>query len=80
MRHGQGRTYSDVTRPLRKLTNWKVLFVRNKECEDSIQELKNLLCSDMVMANYELDKKKRIFVAHGPAGVAGTIIQKHKLP
>ena len=32
------------------------------------------------MANYELDKKTRIYVDHGPAGVAGTIVQDHELP
>ena len=79
MRPGKGRTYSDVTRPLRKLTNWKVKFVWTKECEDSFQELKNLLCSDTVMANYELNKKTRLYVDHGPGGVAGSIAQKHVL-
>ena len=69
-----------MTRPLRKLTDWKVMFVWSKECEYSFQELKHLLCSDTVMANYELDKKTGIYVDHGPAGVAGTIVQDHELP
>merc|ERR1711888_82853 len=73
MRPGKGRTYSDVTRPLRKLTNWKVKFVWSKECEDSFQELKTLLCSDTVMASYELNRKTRLYVDHGPGGVAGTV-------
>ena len=66
MRPGKGRTYSDVTRPLRKLTNWKVKFVWSKECEDSFRELKDLLCSDTVMASYELNRKTRLYVDHGP--------------
>ena len=76
----ESRTYSDVTRPLRKLTNWKTKFVWSKECEHSFQELKKLLCCDTVMANYKLDKETRLYVDHGPAGVAGTIAQKHRMP
>ena len=57
MRSGKGRTYSDMTSPLRKLTNWKAKSVWSKECEDSFQELKKLLCSDMVMANYEMNRQ-----------------------
>jgi hypothetical protein len=72
MRPGNGRTYSDVTKPLRKLTNWKAKFVWSKGCEHSFQQLKELLCCDTVMANYELDKETRLYVDHGPAGVAGT--------
>ena len=79
MRPGRGRTYSDVTRPLRKLTNWKVKFVWSKECEDSFQELKDLLCSDKVMASYELNRKTRLYVDHGPGGVAGTVAQQHEV-
>ena len=40
MRPGKGRTYSDVTRPLRRLTNWKAKFVWSKECESSFREMK----------------------------------------
>ena len=53
-------------------------FVWSKEWEDSFQELKNLLCSDTVMANYELDKKARIYADHRPAWVA--VAQQHELP
>jgi hypothetical protein len=80
MRPGKGRTYSDVTRPLRQLTNWKTKFVWSKECETSFKELKELLCSDTVMGNYELNKETRLYVDHGPAGVAGTIAQEHEIP
>ena len=65
MRPGRGRTYSDMTKPLRQLTNWKTKFVWSKECENSFQELKKLLCSDTVMANYELNKETRLYVECG---------------
>ena len=80
MRPGKGRTYSDVTRPFRQLTNWKTKFVWSKVCENSFRELKELLCSDTVMANYELNKETRLYVDHGPGGVAGTVAQEHEVP
>ena len=39
-----------------------------------------MLCSDTVMANYELGKETRLYVDHGPTGVAGTIVQEHEVP
>ena len=80
MRPGKGRTYSDVTLPLRKLTNKNIKFVWTKECEDSFKELKVLLCSDTVMANFELDRPTRRYVDHGPCGVAGTVAQEYDIP
>ena len=32
---GNGKTYSDMTKPLRQLINWKTKFVWTKESEDS---------------------------------------------
>ena len=42
--------------------------------------MKQLLCSDTVMANYELGKETRLYVDHGSTGVAGTIAQEHEVP
>ena len=51
MRPGQGRTYSDVTAPLRRLTSKHTKFNWSQECQDSFVELKELLMSRKVMAN-----------------------------
>ena len=73
MRPGQGRTYSDVTRPLRKLTNMNVKFSWSQECEESFLELKSLLTSDKVMACYDPSRETRVYVDEGPEGVAATL-------
>ena len=66
MRPGQGRTYSDVTAPLRKLTSKFTRFTWSKECQDSFEELKALLMSDRVMANYDPERKTRLYCDDGP--------------
>ena len=43
MRPGEGRTYSDVTLPLRRLTAKSVRFDWSKDCESSFLELKKIL-------------------------------------
>ena len=45
MRQGAGRTYADVTLPLRRLTAKSVRFKWTVECENSFLELKELLAS-----------------------------------
>ena len=48
-----GQTYVDVTRPLRRLTSKSVRFEWTKDCQESFNELKELLVSDTVMAYYD---------------------------
>ena len=79
MRPGQGRTYSDVTLPLRRLTAKAVKFVWTKECAESFEELKRLLVSDKVMAYYDPSRPTRLYVDEGPAGVAATVAQKYNV-
>ena len=80
MRPGGGRTYSDVTKPLRELTSKNKRFHWTTDCQRSFEELKELLVSDSVMANYELDRKTRLYVDHGPNGVGSTVAQQHAMP
>ena len=79
MRPGQGRTYSDVTAPLRKLTSKHTKFNWSKECQDSFIELKELLMSGRVMANYDPGRKTRLYCDDGPHGVAATVAQEYKV-
>ena len=69
IRVGGDRTYSDVTLPLQKLTANNVRFKWTNLCEDSFQELKELLSSDTVMANYDPSRATRLYVDDGPTGV-----------
>ena len=80
MKPGPGRTYADVTSPLRKLTAKQVRFKWDDLCQRSFEELKELLWSDTVMANYEVDRRTRVYVDHGPQGVAATLAQEYKVP
>ena len=79
MRPGKGRTYSDATKPLRDLTRQGVRFEWKQECEDSFKELKRLLCSDTVMVPYDPKRRTRIYVDHGPEGVAATVAQRYEV-
>ena len=77
MRPGQHRTFLYVTLPLRRLTAKAVRLRWTKECQQAFEELKGLLCSDTVVKNYDPNKKTRIYMDHGPAGLGGTIAQDH---
>ena len=72
-----GRTYADVTRPLRQLTNKSVRFKWDKDCQKSFEELKELLTSDTVMAYYDPKLPTRVYVDESPVGVASTLAQLH---
>ena len=72
-----GKTYADITCPLRRLTSKSVRFEWTKECQTSFQELKELLVSDMVMAYYDPKLPTRVYVDESPVGVASTLAQKH---
>jgi transposase InsO family protein len=79
MRPGKGRTYSDVTKPLRELTAKSERFVWTDGAESSFKELKELLISDSVMANYDPKRETKLFVDDGPSGVAATVAQKYEV-
>ena len=77
MQPGNNRTYADVTAPLRKLTNKNVKLYWSQECKESFKELKFLLTAKAVMANFEVGRQTRLYVDHGPEGVASTVAQLH---
>ena len=76
---GNGKTYADVTRPLRALTTKSTRFYWSKECEESFQELKRLLMSGRVLANFEQGRKTRVYVDDGPHGLGATLAQKYDI-
>ena len=41
--------------------------------------MKELLSSEAVLANYEVGRKTRLYVDHGPQGVAATVAQLHSV-
>ena len=72
-----GKTYADITRPLRHLTSKSVRFEWTKDCQRSFQELKELLTSDTVMAYYDPKLPTRVYVDESPVVVASTLAQQH---
>ena len=80
MRPSRERTYADVTLPLRRLTAQHVRFRWTEECKGAFEELKQLLVASTVMVHWDVEKATRIYVDHGPAGVAGTVAQNHAGP
>ena len=80
MRMGAGETYSDVTKPLRRLTQHGVRFKWDQECQDCFEKLKVTLCSDTVMVNYDTSRSTRLYVDHGPDGVAACVTQRYDVP
>ena len=69
MRPAQGRTYADVTASLRQVTAKHAKFKWTQQCEESFKELKQLLMSDKVMANYDPARKTRVYCDDGPLGL-----------
>ena len=80
MRPAGGKTYSDITKPLRDLTKHGVGYKWTAECQKSFETLKELLTSDTVLAGYDPKRFTRIYVDHGPEGVASTVAQRYDMP
>ena len=75
----RGKTYSGLIEPLRKLVIKNVRFKWTQECKDDFAELKRLLTAHAVMANFKSNKRTRLYVDHGPTGVASTLAQEHTI-
>ena len=65
MRPGAGRTYSDVTVLLRKLTSKSVRFAWTPECQAAFDERKTLMTSDRVIGYYDPARPTRLYVDDG---------------
>ena len=74
----QGETYSDITASLRRLTANGTHFKWTKECQSSFDKMKEMLRSDVVLGNYDPSKETRLYVDHGPKGVAATVTQREE--
>ena len=72
---GPGETYADVTKPLRLLTSKQNKYDWTTDCARSFKKLKDLLCSEQVMVNYDPKRKTRLYVDHGPGGLAASVCQ-----
>ena len=73
-----GETHSDVTAPLRHLTKQNVHFKSTGECQKSFDELKSRLTDKTVLVNYDPERQTRLYVDHGPLGIASTVAQMYK--
>ena len=41
--------------------------------------MKNMLSTDTVLVNYDPGRKTRLYVDHGPKGVAATVTQRYEV-
>ena len=78
MRGKDGRPHSDITAPLREQTQKHKIFKWTRQCEDSFQELKKRLTDKSVLVPYMPHLETRLYVDHGPDGIASTIAQNHE--
>jgi len=76
----KGETYADITAPLRKLTNKNVHFKWGKEQQRSFEKIKGMLIIDLTLAHYDVKRKTRLYVYHGPAGLGTVLTQWHEDP
>ena len=77
MRSDKGTPHSDVTLPLRNLTRQNVPFEWTKEFQRAFEELKKRISHKTVLVPYQPDLETRLYVDHGPAGIASTLAQNH---
>ena len=49
----------------------------DKACEDSFKELKRRLSDKSVLVPYVPNLETRLYIDHGPKGIASTLAQKH---
>ena len=80
MHVGDGETYSGITAPLRKLTRQGTHFNWTEECRTSFKRLQDLLAEDIVLVHYDPERETRLYVDHGPEGVASTVAQGYDIP
>ena len=73
-----GTPHANVTAPLRKLTHTNVRFEWTKECQATFEELKSRLSDKTVLVPYVPHLENRLYVDHGPEGIASTVAQHHK--
>ena len=78
MRGTNGQTYSDMTQPLRELTKQNVQFKWTKDCDRAFRQLKEALVADTVLLAYDTTRQTRLYVDHGPGGIASTVAQKYE--
>ena len=79
MKPDNGETYADVTAPLRKLTNHAVKFKWTEACEKSFNTIKKIMSSNNVLANFDPNRKTRVYVDHGPLGLGATLAQLYEI-
>ena len=72
-----GAPHSSVTAPLRYLTRQHVPFVWTRDCHRAFNELKARISHKTVLVPYQPNLDTRLYVDHGPAGIASTLAQDH---
>ena len=52
-------------------------FLWDQDCRRSFEKLKSLLSSSSVIANFNISRHTRLYVDHGPEGVAAKVAQRY---
>ena len=71
------RSYPELTEPLRALTKKYARFRWGRREDEAFKELKERLCSEKVLAPYDLSKKTRLYVDSSPTGTQAMVGQLH---
>ena len=69
--------FSDISRPLAKLTVHDAIFVWSKQCELSFQMFKDALCSVPILKYPDTTKTYTIFTDVSKYGWTGILTQEH---
>ena len=77
MRDSEGPPYADVTAPRRNLTRKNTHFVWSPESQESFEEVKRRISDKTVLVAFNPDLQTRLYVDHGPEGIAAAIAQRH---
>ena len=76
----RGRTFADITAPLRRLTGKGTHFRWGKEEKLAFENVKECLVEDLVLTHYEPNRKTRVYVDHGPKGLGAMLAQLYEVP
>ena len=76
-KEAEGMSYPELTAPLRALTKKYARFRWSHRESEAFEELKKRMCSDKVVAPYDITKPTRMYVDSSPIGTEAMIAQPY---
>ena len=77
MRSKKCTPHADIMAPLRLRMRLHTRFVWTPDCQKVFEELKRRILDKAVLVPYVTHMDMRLYVDHGPAGIASTVVQLH---